>query len=379
MDNKFAALAAVLALFAGSAVAAETGELWESSMNIPGMPAGMGARKVQVCRDKNEPATDRNDCKISNLKRSGLTESMTISCPDSGDMTMETTYNATRTEYTSVMHMKGRRAGEEMTFKTSGKKIGTCDPAQARAARDKQNKAALAQADKQKADMADMYKKENEKTAAACAAALESMQPRQLLQQKKDAAQLAQVKDPNYKNPLAAGMAKCKEDGVEFCKRFKTEAGFLKTRRDERNEAGQLCEVSPSKLRASLCATAVKSEDFTFAGAECLPESAGLGDKYCGGMDFTAVVTNPRTGKFCRRYLAYKQNKQEEDAARASEEAAEKDVSTTSGRAQPGSVSRTSATPSAGDAAAKAAGQTTDAATEAVNQGLNKLKGLFGR
>ncbi len=375
--KNYAALAAVLALFAGSAVAAQTGELWEVSsvMDIPGMPAGMGSQKSQVCRDKSEPPTGRKDCTVSNVKRSGLTETMTVSCPGQGDMTMEMTYNASHTEYTGVMHAQsGKR---DMTIKTSGKKLGACDPAEARAANDEKRKAVLTQLEQQKAETNATIKRENESIIATCAAALESMRPRPLSEYKRDVGRYPE--DPNHKNPLAPARAKCQEDGAEFCKRFQTQAGFMKTRRDERAEAGQLCSVSPAKLRASLCSVAVKSEDFAFAGAECLAESASLGEKYCGGLDYTAVTTNKRTGKFCGNWLAYKEGKANEKATQDYMDRNEQEAKTPSGSAQSGSATRTSATPSAGDAAAKAAGQTTDAATEAVNQGLNKLKGLFGR
>src|SRR5882672_2069885 len=134
--KRLSAVASALAaaLVAPFALAADTGELWEVStaMNIPGMPAGMGSRTSRVCRDKNEsPATDRSDCKVSDLKRSGLTESMTMTCPDA-TMTVEMTYNAARTEYKSTMRMKSKDG--EMTMNSNGRKVGACDPAVARAA-----------------------------------------------------------------------------------------------------------------------------------------------------------------------------------------------------------------------------------------------------
>src|ERR1041384_4413921 len=104
------------ALVASFALAAETGELWEVStaMNIPGMPAGMGCRTSRVCRDKTEsPAGGRTDCKVSDHKRSGLTETMTLTCPEA-TMTVEMTYNAARTEYKSTMRMKSKDG--EMTM-----------------------------------------------------------------------------------------------------------------------------------------------------------------------------------------------------------------------------------------------------------------------
>jgi hypothetical protein len=125
MKIKNAGVLTALLLATGSASAAETGELWEVStvMNVPGMPAGMGSQKSQACREKGAPAgPPRGDCKVSNLKRSGLTESMTVSCPRQDTMQVEMTYNAARTEY------KGTMKGGDMVINTSGRKIGSCDP-----------------------------------------------------------------------------------------------------------------------------------------------------------------------------------------------------------------------------------------------------------
>lgn len=378
MKKLHAALAAALALFAGNVVAAQTGELWEVSsvMDIPGMPAGMGAQKSQVCRAKNEPPAGRSDCTVSNVKRSGLTETMTVSCPGQGEMTMEMTYNAAHTEYTGVMHAQsGRR---EMVIKTSGKKLGACDPALAKTDRDQKAQAAVARSQRQQAEIKASLEETNKKTIAECAAAVDNMRPAVLLKNKEDEAMYRktnnwdQVTDPK-RNPGASAILKCREYRPAFCKEFQTRPGFLKTRRDERSEAGQLCDVSPTKLHASFCSTAVKSEDFAFAGTECLPESASLGEKYCGGLDYTAVITDKRTGKFCYRYLSYKAGKVNEEATQDYMERNEQEAKTPSTRKVSGSA------PSASTSAPTPAAAPTDAATEAVNQGISKLKGLFGR
>jgi hypothetical protein len=65
-------LAAALAALPLLAVGQNTGELWEitSQMNIPGMPAGMGAQTQRVCQGddpERRAKEDKNqkDCKVT--------------------------------------------------------------------------------------------------------------------------------------------------------------------------------------------------------------------------------------------------------------------------------------------------------------------------
>ncbi len=66
------ALAALPTLLSNHAAAQTTGEMWEisSQMNIPGMPAGMGAQTQRVCQgdDPERSAAqskDRQNCKVT--------------------------------------------------------------------------------------------------------------------------------------------------------------------------------------------------------------------------------------------------------------------------------------------------------------------------
>ena len=92
----------VLALLAAFPIALahaapNDGELWEVStqMNIPGMPAGMGARKQQVCTEKGDKkkvmeSKDNSKCKMTDFKESGNKVTMTMVCPE-GTAVMENT------------------------------------------------------------------------------------------------------------------------------------------------------------------------------------------------------------------------------------------------------------------------------------------------
>ena len=145
-------------------------------------------------------------------------------------------------------------------------------------------------------------------------------------------------------------VAACEPKLTQFCKRYQTQAGFLKANGDE--SAARVCGVSPQKVKASLCPRAAKSASLDFLGRFCPAEARPIAQAHCAGRTFTSSEPVDQYTEFCRTVAS------NADFQRA---------------APP-----PSATPaSAGNAAKKEA---TDAATsEVINQGLNKLKGLFGR
>ena len=330
---------ALLAL-TGNTLAANTGELWEVSttMNVPGMPSGMGARSSRVCTDKNEsPGAGRKDCKVSNLKRSGLTESMTVTCPD-GTMTVEMTYNAARTEYKGKMTVSGGRRGEEMQMTTNGRKLGACDPQVAQAERQQQaaamNKKVEGAMASARATSADQAKR--------CQGALETMNAGDV-----HLGFLCNNNPNSCKTDAEDRMGQramydtCKASAVEFCKRYQTMEGFAKAKADE--NAAQQCKVSTSQLKASFCPRAEKADDFNFVTAYCPAERQRLVKKHCTGRDFTSMPRRLRL--FCQG------NVSDESLMEASDRKP----------SQPAPQS------------------TKDSVTEGVSQGINKLKGLFGR
>ena len=96
--------ALALAFAFGTSFAAGNDELWEvtSQMNMPGMPAGMGAQKHQVCTEKGDAkkamsSRGSEKCKLTDFKQSGNKVTITMACPD-GTATIENTYNAAHTE-----------------------------------------------------------------------------------------------------------------------------------------------------------------------------------------------------------------------------------------------------------------------------------------
>ena len=88
-------------------------------MNIPGMPAGMGARRSASARATTRSAArqsdkDQKDCKVTDKKQTANRLTVTMTCKQ-GTMTIDQQYNAARTEFKGTMKMnsQGRRHDHE--------------------------------------------------------------------------------------------------------------------------------------------------------------------------------------------------------------------------------------------------------------------------
>jgi hypothetical protein len=350
---RVALLALALAPMPLAAFAQGSDELWEIStqMSAPGLPAGMGAMTTQVCQDRTQqgvqPKDMEKDCRITDRKQSGNRVTMTVTCPDSKAV-IEQTFNSARTEFKSTMRMTSKEG--EMTMASTGRRVGTCDAGQARQAREAQ----IADAKKQVAQGEAMIKKQNDEQIRQCGLAVETMDMGKfgLYAQCKEAAAVcdAQAKDPRYKQVVAT----CTARRSEFCKRYQTESGFLKAKGDKR--AAVMCDVDAEQVRASLCPKAVQSESLAFLGQFCLEESKPLAQKHCAGRDFTAMRADAskrdKYADFCMAHLSAGSLE-----ARRRAPAAEPQ-------------------PAAGSDPVR---NTTDAINQGVNEGINKLRGIFGR
>src|SRR4051794_35542783 len=107
-------------------------------MNIPGMPAGMGAQTQRVCQgDDPERAAakdkDRESCTVKDKKQTATRTTLTMVCKH-GTMTIDQQFNAAHTEFKGTMKMVGKDG--DMTMTTAGRKVGTCDVQEARRERD---------------------------------------------------------------------------------------------------------------------------------------------------------------------------------------------------------------------------------------------------
>ena len=337
-------LAIFLAALPRLVIAQGSGELWEIStqMNMPGMPAGMGGQTQRVCQGddpERRAASDKEqkDCKVTDKKQTATRLQLTMTCKQ-GTMTIDQQYNAARTEFKGSMKMTSKDG--EFVINTTGRKVGACNVQEAR--REQEQKAAA-------------MKKQAEAGVAAGAAAQKQSSEQQIKQCTEAADKMnvsgfgiygqcyAKKGDPDCKAILQSmdmnsqGASKvCNARLAEFCKRYQTQEGFVKARGDER--AAQMCGVSTAAIKAAQCPKAAQGGSLAFLGRYCPVEAKPIAQEHCAGREYTSKMGG-KYADFCQAYLA---NADFEKPAAQSK----------------------SATEHAGDQ---------------VKQGLNKLKGLFGR
>lgn len=345
MKPMLRAACAALAFVVPACFAAGNDDLWEvkSQMSMPGMPAGMPgmAQTLQVCADKDpkKAATQRPDmekCKVGDIKESGNRVTMTVTCPD-GKAQIEQTFNAARTEYKQTMKMQTRDG--EMTMSSTGRKVGSCDAQQARAKQDQQVAAIKQQGEQAQAQGQAMMAKLESDQIKQCTAALEGMKAQGFGLFAQCSTQKAACDSMAQGQPKAAKA--CTANTAEYCKRYRTMDGFLKAKGDE--AGARMCGVSRQQVAASNCPRAQKSENLAYLGRYCLAEAKPIAEQHCVGRSYTSAAGG-KYGDFCTAYLA------------------QAGIEQPAGAAQPEAKQ---------DAKSKV--------TEGVTQGINKLKGLFGR
>lgn len=402
-------LALVTAFPFAVAHAALEGELWEVSaqMNVPGMPAGMGGSKNRVCTEKGDrkkamQSKGSEKCKVTDFKESGNKITMTMECPD-GTAVMETTYNAARTEYNGTMKMTGKRG--DMTMTMNGKKLGACDLQVAQ--QDRADTAAAAKA--MQADIAAMTAQMNRdmemnkqqafaKLKAECDEGVAKMDAKKFaipLCQGKEAAYAQHCVAENSKDPKqregfkqyalpAEDKAFCQAKKKEFCQNLQTPDGFAAAAKSENvgsvplgqrvPQSSAFCGVKgetiaagmctkaldgpswkflrncPAEAKAAapkLCPQAAEKEAYAYLGEYCPAEAKPLWTKYCAGRDFTSMYERKDKKKFAMcTDLGIAMGAEDQPKA---------------------SAIPTSTT------------QAVDAAKQGVTQGINKIKGLFGK
>jgi hypothetical protein len=337
-------VATVLVALPLAASAQGSGELWEitSQMNIPGMPAGMGAQTQRVCQgdDPERAAAEKDksqECKVTDKKQSANRLQVTMACKQ-GTMVIDQQYNAARTEFKGSMKMNTKDG--EMTVNTAGRKVGACDVAQANRERDQKVAAMQKQADAAKAQGAAATKAYVDNQIKQCNVALDNMQwsgfgAYSQCYKKSDANCKTSMEASNQMSPEIA--KSCNARIAEFCKRYQTQEGFLKAKADE--NAAQMCGVTTASIKAAQCPAAAKSESLAFLGAYCPVEAKPIAQQHCAGRDYTSKMGG-KYARFCESYLA---NADFEKP-------------------------RPSATQ-----------QATDQVKQGVSKGLDKIKGLFGR
>lgn len=336
------------------------GEVWEITMNIPGMPAGM-MKPQRVCQgdDPSRAATQdpsKKDCKVTSSKKTASGTYVVLSCPDGSTMTIDQQYNAARSEFKSTMSTKGGRDGD-MTMNMTGRKVGTCDAVAENKARDAKIDGMKKQAAAGTAAAAAAMKQQSDNQVKQCSTALESMNWGGFGAHgqcyKRTDGQCAQFAEMHKHYPEATKA--CNANIGEYCKRFQTADGFMKTRGDE--NAAKMCGVSAKAIKTAQCP---KTQNLAFLGAYCPVQAKPIAMEHCTGRDYTSR-NGGKYNVFCSNYLANADFERPPGAPPA----------------RAGSAPAASGTVPAPEQSQGA--KSADAVKEGVSQGINKLRGLFGK
>ena len=336
-------LAAVVLALPLVAAAQNTGELWEitSQMNIPGMPAGMGGQTQRVCQgdDPERRAAsdkDQKDCKVTDKKQTATRTTITMQCKQ-GTMTVDQQYNAARTEFKGSIKMTSKDG--DFNMNTTGRKVGACNVQQAAKERDEKSAAMKKQVEVAMAQGAAAKKQYADSQIKQCATALENMNYTGFYvygqcYKKTDAQCKSDMDTANRMSPEI--WKSCTARIAEFCKRYQTQDGFLKTNADE--NAAQMCGVTTASIKAAECPKAAQSGSLAFLGPYCPVEAKPIAQEHCTQRDYTSRMGGKYAG-FCDSYFAA--NSLQKPGA------------------QPASA--------------------TDQVKQGVSKGIDKIKGLFGR
>lgn len=357
MRRVLTVISAITSLLAGSALAAP-GYYWEIGMEMEGMPFAMPKQKVCAPKDNKEPPVsgENDDCRMLEKKQSGNRFRWKAECKD-GTMTGDIT--STPTSYAGSMKMS-TRAGDSMSMKMSGKRLGPCDY------KDRSG------------DFVALQKQGVAGMAKLCQGALEEMQGQMLADQ-------------------------CPKEKTTFCQRFATPEGYDKATRhltpdlleDEKLGApvmARMCKLNHDNLlpklcgnavtgrnfgfvsrhcpdaQEKLCAPAVEAGAFNFVGAHCPSEREALIKQHCEGRKYSSDI-EPRFTDFCNQaanngeWLAESSQSSDSNTAAASSSESSRNSSSDSSRDSSSESSKNSAP---------------DPVADSVQKGLKQLKGLFG-
>ena len=367
MLRMFAFCSALASAVLSTSALAQTGELWEmtSQMSMPGMPAGMiPAQTTQVCQsekfDKPPQQEEKSRCTISNLRQTPNRVTYDIKCEGNPPTTGSADYQfeANRTRVKGTMKIVSKDG--EMVMQMTGRKVGACDAAEHRKAQMKPYEDAKRQSDA-------AMKQADDQAIKSCRQDLDKMQPGFGL------AGMCAAGDQQYCQPnlLSPAVKKaCTADMNEFCKRYQTRDGLLKigTRKDTLDRAGKMCKQPVASIRARLCPAAVKDDALRFVAQHCPAEAKVIAQRECGGRKFS-VAEGSKYFEFCGSYRGAVADAGDDDGS-SSETLSKPAARPAAAKSQPSQPSQ----PAQPSAPAPA-----DAASQAIQEGLGKLKGLFGR
>jgi len=332
----------VLGLIAVTRAGAQGGpdELWNMStrMEMAGMPGQTFTNDVCMKKGQTQPdkmSQDKN-CKVAEMRTVGNKTTWKIECAGRDPVTGTGEITRTKDSMNGRMQMQGKRGNDsfDMTTVMSGRLVGSCNA-----------------------------EDQNKQAQAAVAAG---------------AAQMAQACGEfmdKYMTMMFEGeSAVCKAQRAEYCARvaktsqsMRTAAGYRAAMKHDGlrgggwDKAGQACGVKTAPIRAEACKGAMSGRDWAFVGDHCPAEAKKIAAEHCAGRSYTAVMASEYK-EVCSRYASRgTESDEERDTAAVQRTAAQQKPA----QQQPAQQQESApAGPSAADA---------------VKEGANQLRRLFGR
>jgi len=353
---------APLLVSTATAQAPTPGERWRSTMSMEMMGMKMPGQTTEVCTPRGAsqaPVADDKDCKVTNRRRSGNTESFDMACKGGMTGTMEMTQESP-TKWSGKM-LANTKDGQ-MTMRMASEKLpGDCDASE-------------------------MERKFNQMKAQGDAAVA-----KECLESANAGRSVVFLGQTGFCKDAASVKA--------YCSFARTSAGYNTLAREQRMGArvykgeeaaryrtiladtGKLCAFSPETVRTQFCSTAQKKEDWTYFAEECPELAKPLAQAQCAGRDFTTPVDPPFV-KFCGAWSA---GGASTGAVGAAGGVAAGAAAGASGGAAGGPATGATGTetlkPAEGQdpQAVQQKASPTNAAKDAMQKSKDALKGLFGR
>ncbi len=312
--------------FAAVPVQAQGGpdEMWSMStrMEMAGMPGQ--TFPSQVCMKKGESQPDKmsqdKNCKASDVRTVGNKTSWKVVCTGRDAMTGTGEITRTRDSMDGRIRMQGKSGSDtiDMTMVITGKLAGNCNAGEEQKKQQAQVNAMVAQGD---AQMAKLCKDSMDK----------------------------------FMTQMFEGEgAVCKAQKAEYCAHvgktaqgMRTSSGYRKSAKaTDWEQTGKACQVNMASVRADACKSAVGGRDWPFVADHCPAEAKKIAAEQCAGRGYTAAMASEYKA-VCQKFARRAPEDEQPSAAAAAQQ-------------QP---------------AAPAA----PTATDAIKEGANQLRKLFGR
>ncbi len=350
----WAVIGAILALAPPTALAQQgSDDLWEvtAKMEMAGMPFAMPPQTSRVCVQKGKQteamAPQDKNCRMQDLRQSGNRTTFQVVCEGKDRMTGTADFTHAVDSYQGIMRFQGVMDGRQvdMTQNLAGRKVGACtwqDP---------------------------------------------GIKVKQALQQQSDQ-KAAMCRDLMSKLEMGAftGQAAiCKEYHGEFLDRVREVAGemrrpagfdhWVRTQRSIQ-QVLQYGGHDPNAIWGAACSEGVTTRNWTFVANYCEAQARQVAMQQCTGRDPTTIQTF-EYAPICMRYPPQRGQAKQGDPA-AGPPPRQATPGATPPQAQPVPGVPVQPAPAA-SATPPAPSQQEPGISDKALEGLNKLKGLFGR